>query len=41
MTLGTALVIQKLNDEGFTPGNELSRDNYTVGANGNPWQAES
>lgn len=24
----------KFNDEGFTPGNELSRDSYTLGANG-------
>ncbi len=24
----------KLNDEGFTPGNELARDNFTIGANG-------
>lgn len=24
----------KFNDEGFTPGNELSRDSYTIGANG-------
>ncbi|WP_298501987.1 SusC/RagA family TonB-linked outer membrane protein [uncultured Maribacter sp.] len=24
----------KLDDEGFTPGNELSRNNFTVGANG-------
>lgn len=24
----------KLTDEGFTPGNELARDNFTIGANG-------